>query len=46
MDIQEFLLKNPSVPEILEFIDSEAKRLVSKRKLQSKNLLNSLSGGE
>jgi len=34
MDIKEFLSKNPSVPEVLEFVESEAKRLASKR-LQS-----------
>jgi len=31
MDIQEFLKKNPSIPEILKFIDSEAQRIVSEK---------------
>jgi hypothetical protein len=35
MDIQEFLSKNPSVPEILKFIDTEAQRIVSEKQKNS-----------
>jgi len=31
MDIKEFLSKNPSVSEIMKFVDSEAERIVSER---------------
>lgn len=31
MNVQEFLSKNPSVPEILKFIDDEASRIVAEK---------------
>lgn len=34
MTIKEFLSKNPSVAQILEFIESESQRIVKERKVQ------------
>ncbi len=41
MEIKDFLSKNPSVSEVLRFVESEAERIASERKAQSQNLFNS-----
>ncbi|MDD5617031.1 MAG: hypothetical protein PHH85_12620 [Candidatus Methanoperedens sp.] len=47
MTIRELLAKNPSLVEILEYVDKEAQRIASERKLQSHNSLNSsVMGGD
>lgn len=47
MEIKDFLAKNPSIVEILEYVETEAQRMASERKLQSPNLLNSsVMGGD
>lgn len=45
MEIKEFLAKNPSVSEVLKFVESEAQRIASERKLQSSNLSHSKGDG-
>lgn len=45
MEIKDFLAKNPSVSEVLKFVESEAQRLASERKSQLPSLLQG-TGGE